>query len=275
LPTWRRGAIVAEEETRLPEKSVDEVTEHAKGRERLLLLDYDGTLVPFASLPELAAPDAPLLALLSDLAARADTRVHIVSGRSRDSLDAWLGHLPLGLHAEHGYWTRPDPRAGWAPRFDDVGKGWMDRALALMTAATAAVPGALIERKTASLAWHYRNGDPALAAAAREALHAGLEPLCAAHGVGLLDGVFVLEIRERRAHKGLVVREIVADLQGDPLVVAIGDDVTDEDMFAALPEGGVAIAAGPGATSPVYRLDGPARVRSWLRRLCEPAAASR
>lgn len=253
----------------MSESSTFEVAERAGGRERLLLLDYDGTLVPFAPLPELAAPDAPLLELLSDLASREDTTVHIVSGRSRESLDSWLGHLPIGLHAEHGYWRRLAVGGEWQPRFGDIGTGWMDAALALMTTAVAQVPGALIERKTASLAWHYRNGDPALAAVAREALREALRPLCGVDSVGLLDGADVLEIRERRANKGLVVREIVAGAPPDALVIAIGDDVTDEDMFAELPDGGIAIGAGPGAKSPAHRLGGPQSVRAWLRRLCE------
>src|SRR5438552_3801868 len=73
----------------------------------LLLLDYDGTLVPHASVPELATPDEALLELLRTLAARPRTHVHVVSGRSRESLDRWLGRLPIGLHADHGFWSRP------------------------------------------------------------------------------------------------------------------------------------------------------------------------
>ncbi len=79
-----------------------------------LLLDYDGSLVRFASIPELAVPDPDLLALLRALSARPATEVHIVSGRKRDDLERWLRDLPVFLHAEHGLWTRPPGSAGEA-----------------------------------------------------------------------------------------------------------------------------------------------------------------
>jgi trehalose 6-phosphate synthase/phosphatase len=59
-----------------------------------LLLDYDGTLVPFAPTPDLAEPDDKLILLLQELAARPLTEVHMVSGRSRETLERWLGALP-------------------------------------------------------------------------------------------------------------------------------------------------------------------------------------
>ena len=78
-----------------------------RSAERLvLLLDYDGTLVPFARAPDLATPDPPLRELLTALAAKPGVYVHIVSGRSKETLERWLGSLPIGLHAEHGYWSR-------------------------------------------------------------------------------------------------------------------------------------------------------------------------
>ncbi|HJZ67164.1 MAG TPA: bifunctional alpha,alpha-trehalose-phosphate synthase (UDP-forming)/trehalose-phosphatase, partial [Blastocatellia bacterium] len=65
----------------------------------VLLLDYDGTLVPFASTPQLAAPDQDLLSLLNALAQRPRAIIHVLSGRTRDTLEQWLGNLPIGLHA--------------------------------------------------------------------------------------------------------------------------------------------------------------------------------
>ena len=77
-----------------------------------LLLDYDGTLVEFARTPDLALPDGALLALIEALARR--YVVHVVSGRRRDTLERWLGALPIGLHAEHGYWSACPASGGTA-----------------------------------------------------------------------------------------------------------------------------------------------------------------
>ena len=79
----------------------------------LLVLDYDGTLVPFALTPELAGPDREVIALLQDLAARPRTEVHVVSGRTRETLESWLGPLPIGLHAEHGLSSRAPSAGAW------------------------------------------------------------------------------------------------------------------------------------------------------------------
>jgi trehalose 6-phosphate synthase/phosphatase len=64
--------------------------------------------------------------------------------------------------------------------------------------------------------------------------------------------------------KGSVIREIVARAPEGALCVAIGDDRTDEDMFAALPPGGVAIRVGAGDSAAPYRLDSPTAVRALL-----------
>lgn len=73
----------------------------------VLFLDYDGTLAPIMPLPQQAAPDADLKYLLNQLADlstsdASNLQVHVVSGRGKKDLGAWLGHLPFSLHAEHG-----------------------------------------------------------------------------------------------------------------------------------------------------------------------------
>ena len=80
----------------------------------LVVVDYDGTLVEFSSSPRAATPDQQLLTLLRRLTQRPGTSVHVVSGRSRESLEDFLGELDLGLHAEHGLWSRPQRTAAVA-----------------------------------------------------------------------------------------------------------------------------------------------------------------
>ena len=84
---------------------------HAAAR-RALLLDYDGTLVPFAAEPKLARPDAELIEMLTTLGSDPTNQVAIVSGRPRHALEAWFGQLPISLIAEHGVWLRPRMTTG-------------------------------------------------------------------------------------------------------------------------------------------------------------------
>ena len=93
------------------------------------------------------------------LAGRPGTEVHVVSGRTRETLEAWLGALPIGLHAEHGLWSRPLGAPDWiAP--DLPAAGWQPAVLAILQDFAARTPGSLVEEKTASVAWHYRADRP-------------------------------------------------------------------------------------------------------------------
>ncbi len=228
----------------------------------VLLLDYDGTLVPFAPRPELARPDAPLLALLAALAARADRTVHVVSGRPPDVLDRWLGALPIGLHAEHGAWSR---RAGgpWIAAVP-LDAPWRGEVRALFLRAAGETPGALVEEKTAGLAWHHRLADPIEGARRARALAGQLAALLASTDAEVLAGAQVIEVRRRGIHKGLVVAPALASAPAGARALAIGDDQTDEDLFAALPAGALAVHVGPGPSRADLRAPDVAAVRSLL-----------
>lgn len=239
-----------------------------RAKEATLILDYDGSLVPLAATPDLAAPDAELLELLTALAARPGLRVHLASGRSRADLDRWLGALPLGLFAEHGFWSRPAGGA-WTP-IDTGATEWKARARQVLREASARTAGSFVEEKTSSLAWHYRLADPELSRARVAELREALAVLVQSGGLELLAGSKVLELRPRGVHKGRVVPEILAAATSDGPIVAIGDDRTDEDLFAALSPSALTIHVGVGQSRARYSLPHPAAVRVFLRGFLNP-----
>jgi trehalose 6-phosphate synthase/phosphatase len=232
----------------------------------LLLIDYDGTLVPFAPRPEMAAPDAELLDLLRRLATRPHTRVHILSGRPQETLLAWFDELPLGLHAEHGLWSRMGPGEPWFAS-EEVPRDWKHLVKPVLEAFAERVPGAFVEEKTASLAWHYRQVDAVFGAYQSRELRLHLGEVFARGPLEVLPGDKVVEVRPRGVHKGRVVARATEGLAPGTLVVAIGDDRTDEELFDALPEGSLAIHAGSKDTRAGYRVAGPAEVRQLLSAL--------
>jgi trehalose 6-phosphate synthase/phosphatase len=235
----------------------------------LLLLDYDGTLVPFAAAPDLAAPDAELLELLRALAARPATDVHIVSGRRRDTLERWLGELPLALHAEHGLWSRPKPNGvafpSWAAS-REMNVPWKTDLRALLERFTLGTPGAMVEEKTASLAWHYRLVEPELAAQRVDEVRGAIEAHIRGLPLSILGGDKVIEVRLQGVTKAAVVAAI-ADETSRLAIAAIGDDQTDEELFRALPADAVTISVGAGVTSARYRVDDVAGARAFLASL--------
>jgi trehalose 6-phosphate synthase/phosphatase len=234
----------------------------------LLLLDYDGTMVPFTATPELARPDPALLELLASLAARPNTEVHVVSGRARETLEHWLGSLPIALHAEHGFWSRAACSEEWIPT-GEVGGSWREPALAILRDITARTPGSLIEVKAVALAWHYRMADQESGERRANELRLHLTQLLSNQPVEILAGHKVIEIRPYGVHKGRIVPPMSPERAAATTMVAIGDDRTDEDLFAALPPEAITIRVGPGPTEARFRIDGVPAVRALLHSLVE------
>jgi trehalose 6-phosphate synthase/phosphatase len=236
--------------------------------ELLLLLDYDGTLVPFTATPELARPDTGLVQLLRALAARPDTEVHIVSGRSREALEQWVGSLPIWLHAEHGFWSRAPGAAEWTPAAD-IHASWREPVLAILRDITARTPGSLIETKAVAIAWHYRLADLETGARRANELRIHLNQLLSNQPVEILAGNRVLEIRPYGVHKGRIIPPMSPEREARTTVLAIGDDRTDEDLFASLPPEAISARVGPGATRARFRLDNTSSVRGLLQMLVD------
>jgi trehalose 6-phosphate synthase/phosphatase len=229
----------------------------------VLLLDYDGSLVPFAPIPDLAAPDAELIDLLTALGKRRHTELHIVSGRKREDIERWFGGLRLHLHAEHGLWSRPLGGQGIALALET---SWKERALPILMDYADRTPGALVEEKAAGLAWHFRAADPQYGATQANELRKHLTELLSNTPVEILGGHKVIELRPHGVNKASVVAPILARAP-DALIVAVGDDATDEDLFAALPRSAVSVRVGGGDSRAGLRVRGVDDVRILLRAL--------
>ncbi len=238
----------------------------------LLVLDYDGTLVDFSPSPRAATPDRELLELLRRLTQRPGTSVHIVSGRSRESLEDFLGELEVGLHAEHGLWSRPERRAPWH-NHSPVPPPWLEPVRRRLERVVQRTDGAVLEVKSGALAFHYRATEPQLARRRVEELKTALTADPQAGEFEILEGARVLEVRPRGVNKGAVLPEILASAPGAN-VLALGDDRTDEALFAALPPGAVGIHVGGGQTVARYRVQGVAAVRALLKRIADTSLAA-
>ena len=228
-----------------------------------LLLDYDGTLVPLAERPELASPDDEIRALLAALSARQGVHTAIISGRSRETLERWLGDLSIELWAEHGFWHRTAPSGAWQAA-QAVPPPWLDAIVAILRRFMDGTPGSHVEVKSASAAWHYRRVDGDLG---RRRAHELLERL--GEGVGrsfeVIEGHMVVEVRPRGVSKALAAGGL-AGIDGGT-VIAIGDDRTDEDVFRALPASSITIAVGKRPSSATFGVADYRDVRRLLRAL--------
>lgn len=245
------------------DKDLDAIAECCTTEEQVvLLLDYDGTLVPIESTPDRARPDPLLLDQLQQLSELSEVEVHIVSGRRREDLEAWFSDLPIYLHAEHGIWKRSPHEIEWKCVVDDT-HSIRNILLPIARVVTENLAGAFIEDKAFGFAWHYRLSDPELAQRAKEKLIKDVEARLPGGRVTIIPGKEVLEFQPADVSKGTVARRIRAE-RSRHMVVAIGDDISDEDMFSELNGKRITMHVGSGFTSAEICLRGVESVRRFL-----------
>ena len=229
----------------------------------VVLLDYDGTLVRFAARPELAAPDRELMKLLVDLTQRPGCSLHIVSGRPREDLERWFGELPVGLHAEHGLFTRV--QGDWQAR-GSLSEDLRVKVKATLDRVVQCTPGSRVEVKAVGFAWHYRQAEPEHGASQARELRLHLRELLIGTPLEVLPADKVVEVRLRGVHKGVVLRGLIGPGE---LAVAIGDDRTDEDLFMALPSDAITVHVGRAPSAARFHLPDVTAVRAMLRALAD------
>lgn len=253
-----------------PEQRRELVAQAAAAPRRVLLLDYDGTLREVTLRPSDARPTPALRALLLELARLPDTEVHVVSGRDRRTLGAWLGDLPIHLCAEHGFAMRPAGSDRWLIR-DDIDLRWLPRADAILRSVEVEVGDSELERKPCGLAWHYRRVDPDYGEWRARELRLHLAEQFANEPVEVLAGRKVVELRAAGVDKGRYVSSL--DLAG-AFVLAIGDDRTDIEMYGALPPDAISVHVGDDGERNRYRVDAPTEVRALLDALAAALTSS-
>lgn len=244
----------------------DLIQQYQLATRRVLLLDYDGTLVPCVEDPKLARPDREIIKLLVELAAGAANEVMIVSGRPRRDLEEWFGTLPVALVAEHGVWLRPR-ESGWR-MLKAITTEWKERVRPILQVYVDRLPGALLEEKEFSLAWHYRRADPEQASRRSRELLDALAGFTRNIDVQVLEGNKVLEVRNTGVSKGTAAMEWLGGLAAD-FILAIGDDWTDEDLFRVLPQTAYSVRVGLANTAARYYLINHTAVRGVLRELSQ------
>jgi trehalose 6-phosphate synthase/phosphatase len=231
---------------------------------RLLFLDYDGTLIPFAATPRLARPDRELLDLLGLLCADPRNEVVIVSGRSRSDLEDFFGPLPVSMVAEHGVWLRPRG-APWK-LLKSMTADWKERVRPILQLYVDRLPGALLEEKEFSLAWHYRRADPEQGSVRAKELLDDLADYTRNIDVQVLEGKRVVEVRTAGVNKGIAATEWLRDNPPE-FLLGIGDDWTDEDLFQALPMNAYSVRVGVSTTAAAFFLESHTAVRDLLLEL--------
>jgi trehalose 6-phosphate synthase/phosphatase len=229
---------------------------------KCILLDYDGTLAPYQKIPNLAIPSDELLHLLTQLSNDEANEIVIISGRDSDTLQNWLGHLPLSLVAEHGASIKYKGE-DWQQQVS-VSPEWKEQIRPLLELFVTRCVGSFIEEKKNTLAWHYRNTHPDLGFIRSRELRNSLLQLTTNTPLQVVDGNKVLEVRLVGVDKGATAQKILNHF-APGFILCIGDDTTDEDMFRVLRDKGYTIKIGRGNTAAEYTIMSQGEVTSFLK----------
>ena len=242
----------------------DILSRYQKAAQRLIFLDYDGTLTGFNVDPSACQPDEELTEIFKGLSADKKNHVIIISGRPYQTLDAWMGKYPFTLIAEHGVWTK---KAGgeWTIK-ENLRKDWKGEIKKVMDTYVDRTPGSFIEEKNYGLVWHYRGVEVGLGELRSRELMSHLRYLASSKGLQVLEGDKVVEVKNMEVNKGITAFRFVSK-NVDDLHLAIGDDWTDEDTFSVMPGDAITIKVGHAASRAKYHLDTVNDVRGFLKKL--------
>lgn len=244
------------------EVSLDIKRKYNASKRRLIMLDYDGTLAAFRRDPEKASPTTEVKNMLRKLCDDERNMVVINSGRDHRTLDKWLGDLPLSFAAEHGAFYKEN--GVWHENVEP--QAWDERLMSILREFEGKTPNSRLEVKATAVAWHYRKVDNWIGMFRAQQLMHALIPICSQNNLQIMRGNKIVEVKPAEYSKGSEVQRILNQRSYD-FILAIGDDVTDEDMFRALPEEAVTIKVGYACDDARYNLLGQKDVLPFLNNL--------
>jgi trehalose 6-phosphate synthase/phosphatase len=250
--------------------------EDLKEKKVLFFCDLDGTLLPIASHPSQVKIGDRTSQLLQEIAINDKFQFVIVSGRDKEFLDEHFvkKDYSFSLAACHGAYSYSRKDNKWETLVTNDGSKWRDAVLEVLKLYTNRTPGSFIEDKGQAMTWHYRSSPSAFAEFLANKLYHELEESLASKPVQVIRGKKVIEVKSIHANKGIFVDQWIqklTDAERPDVIIALGDDTTDEDMFATLQKQhdikAYCIKVGGEETSAQYYINNQATVDPLLERM--------
>ena len=236
--------------------------EYAQSDQRLIFLDYDGTLVGFNSNPLDSKPDKELKEIIKGLTEDPKNKVVIISGRDKDTLDEWMRGFKIDIIAEHGVWNKAHGK-DWET-FTTMNNNWKGDILKLLNSYVDRTPGSFIEQKDYSLVWHYRKVETGLGEVRTRELTSHLKYITTDKDLQVLEGDMVVEIKNSQINKGKAATAWISKNKAS-FHMACGDDWTDEDTFKSMPHGAHTVKVGGMSSAAKYRVEDFREIRKLLK----------
>jgi trehalose-phosphatase len=232
-----------------------------------LLLDYDGTLTPIVSRPELALCPPGVKRHLEKLRRLPGVFLAVISGRSLDDLRKKVGISGIIYAGNHGLEIEnPDGRQ--KKSMPSAGAKELKKITTNLQNSLKEIPGILFEEKGPILSVHYRNVPEKFFPRVPQTLKTELQQW--KDRWKIRSGKMVFEIWPNiDFNKGDAVREILKTIPSRGLLpIYLGDDLTDEDAFRALKDRGISVLVGPSGlpSEADFFLLNPDEVQDFLSR---------
>lgn len=247
-----------------PKKRLKIIKDYKKSKNRLFLLDYDGTLVSTTHKFKKINPSKETLNVIQKLIQDEKNQVVIVSGREKDTLERWFTDINIGLIAEHGAWLRKS--IGQWETIKPLKIEWKEEIKPLLELYVDRTPGSFIEEKEYSLIWYYINTAPAFGRLRALELRDSLLHLTSNLNLEVLHGEKTIEIKNMGINKGIAAYHWISQKDWD-FIMAIGDDWSDENTFDALPDFAYSIRVGSEPSLSKYNIDSSTEVKALLKEL--------
>jgi trehalose 6-phosphate synthase/phosphatase len=209
------------------------------GKRVLFFCDMDGTLAPISSYPQDVRLHEQTIELLQRVAQNKHCEFVVVSGRDKEFLEEQFldNDFEFPLAACHGAYSYSPKDNLWHNLIPNDSTKWKETVIEILELYTLRTPGSFVEDKGHALTWHYRNSPREFADFLANKLFFELEDTLAGQPVQVNRGKKVIEVKSIHANKGYFVQQWIQGQNKKPdIVVAIGDDTTDEDMFGILQE---------------------------------------
>ena len=236
------------------------VTMLRRSPHRLLFLDYGGTLAPYTPAPR--PPGPAVINILSELSADDKNSLVLISGHDPDTMDRWFGDLEVGCISEHGVWLKRRDDGRWR-MIGPLSDRWKRKLRPILDVYVDRTPGSFIEEKSFSLIWNFEGVTRELSDTRKRELVDETMDLVTSLELQVLEHTTFVEIKNAHVDKGRAARHWIEQEHWDT-ILACGNDWSDEELFAALPDDACSIKVGPTPTYARYSVRSPEDIRRFL-----------
>ncbi|MDH5720050.1 MAG: bifunctional alpha,alpha-trehalose-phosphate synthase (UDP-forming)/trehalose-phosphatase [Spirochaetia bacterium] len=251
-------------------KFPENLVESLKNKKIIIFLDYDGTIVAIKDNPEDAVLESVEKKLLKRAASLKNTTLIIISGRSQNFLSNQLKEFNISYALEHGAYFFDHLTKEYISLVTSKQKSWYPIVKKIMQDYSLHVPGSFVEEKKHSICWHYRKSPRLFAKFQARKLHDELERGLSNMPVSIIQGKKIIEAKALEANKGIFTKWLIErEFNNDSVLLAFGDDKTDEEMFETAKEYGYCFKVGKGDSIAHFRLQSYKDVLPFIIELTE------